>query len=166
MEILNAHSTPLSEDDACRAAVFALHRGVIEKSDNVYDLLWKTLIAYQNYPFYTSKGLPFFYTVKHKKNGEYSGELEISRKEESKTLTRSSVFLAFQIILENMPVMADCENAGSHNTVFEPKEYKGPKAIGQIFGISYIYSMFWKFGLIKVPDKVAVKLNGQTQKVS
>ena len=25
--------------------------------------------------------------------------------------------------------------------------YSGPKAIGQIFGISYVYSLFWKFGL-------------------
>lgn len=37
-------------------------------------------------------------------------------------------------------------------------EYKGPKAIGQIFGISYIYSIFWKFGLIRVPAKVQEKL--------
>ena len=37
-------------------------------------------------------------------------------------------------------------------------EYKGPKAIGQIFGISYIYSIFWKFELIRVPAKVQEKL--------
>jgi hypothetical protein len=41
-----------------------------------------------------------------------------------------------------------------------PPEYKGPKAIGQIFGISYIYSLFWKLGLIKVPQKVEDKING------
>ena len=38
-------------------------------------------------------------------------------------------------------------------------EYKGPKAIGQIFGISYIYSIFWKFGLIRVPERIEEKLN-------
>ena len=36
-----------------------------------------------------------------------------------------------------------------------PPFYKGPKAIGQIFGISYIYSLFWAWGLITVPEKVA-----------
>ena len=41
-----------------------------------------------------------------------------------------------------------------------PPFYKGPKAIGQIFGISYIYSLLWAWGLITVPEKVARKLNG------
>ena len=36
--------------------------------------------------------------------------------------------------------------------------YCGPKEIGQIFGISYIYSMFFRFGLIRVPKRVAGKL--------
>ena len=40
-------------------------------------------------------------------------------------------------------------------------EYKGPKAIGQIFGISYVYSMFWKWGLIQVPMRVEIKLKGR-----
>ena len=31
--------------------------------------------------------------------------------------------------------------------------YCGPKEIGQIFGISYIYSMFFRFGLIRVPKE-------------
>ena len=35
---------------------------------------------------------------------------------------------------------------------------KGSKAIGQIFGISYLYSMFWKMGLILVPEKIQKKI--------
>ena len=32
-------------------------------------------------------------------------------------------------------------------------EYRGPKSIGQIFGISYIFSMFLEFGLIRTNEK-------------
>jgi hypothetical protein len=114
------------------------------------------VIAYQNYPFHTASGLLFSYTIKHNKHGEYSGELVVSRKESSKTLTKSSVMLAFYKVLEEIEVRDTTEYP-----VIIPTEYKGPKAIGQIFGISYVYSLFWKLGLIKVPANVEDKLKGK-----
>ncbi len=122
--------------------------------------LWQCIIAYQNYPFYTSSGLPFSYTVRRKKNGKYSGELAISRKEASKTLTRSSVLLAFYKVLEGMQTTEAVDLDGVPSTTLILPEYKGPKAIGQIFGISYVYSLFWKWRLIQVPGKVEKKLRG------
>lgn len=123
--------------------------------------LWQTVIAYQNALFHTSSGLPFSYTVKHKKNGEYSGELVVSRKEGSKTLTRSSVMLAFHKVFEATKTMDMIAEDGSLQKTLLLPEYKGPKSIGQIFGISYVYSMFWKMGLIGVPEKVDEKLSGK-----
>ena len=79
------------------------------------------------------------------KNGEYSGELLVSRKETSKTLTRSSVLLAFHKVLEATEVTSEGDEAS-----FQPPAYRGPKAIGQIFGISYIFSLFLEFGLIRL----------------
>ena len=119
----------------------------IHAGGDVEDALWQAVIAYQDYPFRTSSGLPFAYTVRQKKNGEYSGELLVSRKESSKTLTKSSMLLALQRVREQ--------------TGPEPSLYTGPKAIGQIFGISYIYSLFWKWNLIRVPEKVERKLRGK-----
>lgn len=123
--------------------------------------LWQCMIAFQNYPYYTTSGLSFSYIVRRKKNGEYSGELEISRKEESKTLTRSSVLLAFHKVLEGIRVAEGMYLDDTSSTALIPVEYKGPKAIGQIFGISYVYSLFWKWGLIQVPEKVENKLRGK-----
>ncbi len=125
------------------------------------DALWQAIVTYQGYPLYTSSGLPFRYTVKRNRDGEYSGELVISRKEDSKTLTRSSVMLAFRKIVGEIAVID--VSAGNDACCLEivPPEYKGPKAIGQIFGISYVYSLFWKLGLIKVPAKVENKLRGK-----
>ena len=127
-----------------------LHRGIIEgKTQEELDvLLWDVVVAYQNQPLRTLSGLEFSYTVKHKKNGEYSGELLVSRKETSKTLTRSSVMLAFHKVLEQIEVT---EKDGT--VLFTPPSYKGPKAIGQIFGISYIFSLFLALGLIKTADR-------------
>ena len=34
-----------------------------------------------------------------------------------------------------------------------------PKALGDIRGVSYIYAMFYRFGLIDVPEKVKEKMN-------
>jgi predicted transcriptional regulator len=132
----------------------------VESGAEADDILWQAVIAYQNYPFYTSSGLPFSYTVKCKKNGDFSGELIVSRKEGSKTLTRSSVMLAFHKVLDSLKI-TDSNADGEMNIAIVPPEYKGPKAIGQIFGISYVYSMFWKWGLITVPRKVEEKLKGK-----
>lgn len=134
----------------CTQSIEQLHRGIVEKeeSESLDMLLWETILAYQGETFYTLSGLEFFYTVKHKKNGDYSGELLISRKETSKTLTRSSVMLAFHKVLEQIEIE---ENNG--NIYVLPPEYRGPKAIGQIFGISYIFSLFLEFGLIRIAEK-------------
>ena len=111
-------------------------------------LLWAGVLAYQGKTFYTLSGLEFSYMVKHKKNGDYSGELLISRKETSKTLTRSSVMLAFHKVLAEMKFKEI--NAAAY---LLPQEYRGPKSLGQIFGISYIFSMFLEFGLIRTNEK-------------
>lgn len=145
-----------------KRAVDELHKQLsLRLSVEVLDtVLWQCIMAFQNYPFRTSSGLPFSYTVKKNKAGEYSGELVISRKEDSKTLTKSSVMLAFHTVLEEMRKIDTVETDVSSPAVIFP-EYKGPKAIGQIFGISYVYSLFWKWGLIRVPEKVEQKLIGR-----
>lgn len=134
-------------------AVKRLKKGILEKKTELDKLLWDALLAGQGEFFNTSSGLPFSYVVKRKRNGEYSGELLVSRKESSKTLTRSSVLLAFHKVIDATQI---CDIDGKAELILP--EYKGPKAIGQIFGISYIYSIFWKFGLIRVPAKVQEKL--------
>ena len=55
------------------------------------DNLWNAIVAFQGYPFKTSKGLSFTYKVK-------GGELFFTRKE--KSITRSTVDIAFQKALE------------------------------------------------------------------
>ena len=132
-----------------------LHRGIIEgKTQEELDvLLWDAVLTYQDQTLHTLSGLEFSYTVKHKKNGEYSGELLVSRKETSKTLTRSSVMLAFHKVLEQI------ETTEKDGTVlFAPPSYKGPKAVGQIFGISYIFSLFLEIGLIKTQTEISGKI--------
>lgn len=120
----------------------------IKAGKNAEDFLWQAVIAYQGYPFHTSSGLPFSYTVKRNKIGTYTGELIVSRKEGSKTLTRSSLMLAFHTVLEGIEIVDVFDKNGEMATVLTLPEYKGPKSIGQIFGISYVYSLFWKLGLI------------------
>ncbi|RGN04450.1 hypothetical protein DW767_08315 [Blautia obeum] len=135
---------------ACTAVIEELHQAIVEQRnmEELEGLLWAGVLAYQNQTFYTLSGLEFSYMVKHKKNGDYSGELLISRKETSKTLTRSSVMLAFHKVLAEMKFK---EINGAAYLL--PPEYRGPKSIGQIFGISYIFSMFLEFGLIRTNEK-------------
>ena len=102
--------------------------------------LWMAVIAYQGYPFHTASGLPFQYQLKVGKNGQWNRELLIDRRENSKSLAWSSVVLAFQ-----------------HARQIS-EEIPGPKKLGNIRGISYIYAIFWKLELIKVPDTIAEKM--------
>lgn len=139
----------------CEESKRQLYEGIIEGRPipELETILWDAVVAYQNQPLRTLSGLEFSYTVKHKKNGEYSGELLVSRKETSKTLTRSSVMLAFHKVLEQIEVT---EKDGT--VLFAPPSYKGPKAIGQIFGISYIFSLFLALGLIKTQKAISGKI--------
>ncbi len=139
----------------CEESKRQLYEGIIEGRPipELETILWDAVVAYQNQPLRTLSGLEFSYTVKHKKNGEYSGELLVSRKETSKTLTRSSVMLAFHKVLEQIEVT---EKDGT--VLFAPLSYKGPKAIGQIFGISYIFSLFLALGLIKTQKEISGKI--------
>ena len=109
----------------CEESKRQLYEGIIEGRPipELETILWDAVVAYQNQPLRTLSGLEFSYTVKHKKNGEYSGELLVSRKETSKTLTRSSVMLAFHKVLEQIEVT---EKDGT--VLFTPPSYKGPKA--------------------------------------
>lgn len=90
-----------------------------------------------------------FLTQSKRKNGEYSGELVIFCKAESKILTRNFVLLAFHKVVEEIRGVRIKDEEGIEKKIETEKEiikpeYKGPKFIGQIFGISYVYSLFWR----------------------
>ena len=130
-----------------RETIGAALRRKLLAGEDAHGALWEAVTACQGEMFHTASGLPFSYSVRKKRDGTYSGELLVTRKEGSKSLTRSSVELAFDRV---------CRDASGGETPF----YKGPKAIGQIFGISYVYSLFWAWGLIEVPEAVARRLSG------
>lgn len=96
--------------------------------------LWNAVILFQGYPFRTVSGLPFSYTIKIGKNGQLTKELLINRRENSKSLTWSSICLAYEKALLTKEIVTR------------------PKKLGDIRGISYIYPILWQFGLIKVPE--------------
>lgn len=104
-----------------------------------HEALWNCLVAFQRYPFRTVSGLQFSYTIKTGKSGELTKELWIDRKE-SKSLTWSSIILAY------------------NNAIKIKDEVGRPKALGDIRGVSYLYPIFWRFGLIRVPEKMAATL--------
>lgn len=110
------------------------------------EALWECFIEYQNFLFHTTSGLPFKYVIKTGRNGLYTKELVVDRREESKTLAWSSVLLAF------------------HNAIVIEGVVQKPKTLGDIRGISYIYPIFYHFGLIQVPEMSKVNLDGRNPK--
>ena len=103
--------------------------------------LWETVLIYQKVRFKTYSGLPFSYEIRKGRSGEYTKELWIDRRENSKSLAWSSVLLALGNVKEVGAVV------------------DRPKALGDIRGVTYIYGVFYRFGLIDVPDKVKEKMN-------
>ena len=118
-------------------AVAALKKNPCEEN------LWKCVVAFRGYKFKTMSGLPFTYTLKKGRGDEFTKELWIDRREDSKSLAWSSVMLAYH-------------NIGKIGEVVDR-----PKALGDIRGVSYIYGMFYRFGLIDVPDKAKEKMAKQ-----
>ena len=115
-------------------AVIALRKNPCEEN------LWKCVAAFRGYKFKTMSGLPFTYTLKKGRGDEFTKELWIDRREGSKSLAWSSVMLAY------------------HNIGKIGKVVDRPKALGDIRGASYIYGLFYRFGLIDVPDKAKEKM--------
>ena len=102
--------------------------------------LWEVARLYSGVRFKTYSGLPFTYEIRKGRNGQYTKELWIDRRENSKSLAWSSVLLALNNIKEVGAVV------------------DRPKALGDIRGVTYIYGMFYRFGLIDMPDKVNGKM--------
>ena len=101
------------------------------RADPTEENFWGVVVSYAGVRFKTYSGLPFTYEVRKGRNGEYTKELWIDRREKSKSLAWSSVLLA----LKNM----------------KGEVIDRPKALGNIWGVTYIYGMFCRFGLINVP---------------
>lgn len=102
--------------------------------------LWEVVLLYSGVRFKTYSGLPFTYEIRKGRNGQYTKELWIDRRENSKSLAWSLVLLALNNIKE-VGAMVD-----------------RPKALGDIRGVTYIYGMFYRFGLIDMPDKLNGKM--------
>ena len=111
------------------------------RADLTEENFWGVVLAYAGVRFKTYSGLPFTYEVRKGRNGEYTKELWIDRREKSKSLAWSSVLLALGNVKEVGAVV------------------DRPKALGDIRGVTYIYGVFYRFGLIDVPDKVKEKMN-------
>ena len=108
------------------------------RADPTEENFWGVVLTYAGVKFKTYSGLPFSYEIKEGRNGEYTKELWIDRREKSKSLAWSSIVLALKNIKE--------------------KVVERPKALGDIRGVTYIYGMFYRFGLIDVPYEVKEKM--------
>ena len=108
--------------------------------------LWDVILLYAGVSFKTYSGLPFTYEIRKGRNGQYTKELWIDRRENSKSLAWSSVLLA----LRNIKMVGEVVDR--------------PKALGDIRGVSYIYGMFYRFGLIDMPDQVKEKMKYSTKR--
>ena len=108
------------------------------RADPTEENFWGVVVAYAGVKFKTYSGLPFSYEIKKGRNGEYTKELWIDRREKSKSLAWSSVLLALGNITGEV--------------------VDRPKVLGDMRGVTYIYGIFYRFGLIDVPDEVKEKM--------
>lgn len=129
--------------NAERIVVFRNRQNAVEKlnADTSRDNLWNAVVAFQHYPFHTAAGQPFVYEMKKKSDEKYIRELIVKEREESMNIAWSYVRQAFDRAL-----------------AMRGSVVAGPEALGNIRGISYIYPMFYRFGIINVPDDVAEKM--------
>lgn len=146
-----------------KAAVASLHTAISsgkssESGKDCSVALWKTVIAFQDYPFKTAGrgkdktgATKFKYEVSEpggNSGRKYSGTdvpgygnevwIVIDGKRKDKSISRSTVELGYRNALEIMR---------SEGCV------KGPKALGVPGAGSYLYSLFLRFGVIAAGDK-------------
>ncbi len=129
--------------NAARIQVYRKRKVSVELLNNKpdEDTLWSAITVFQDYPFHTFSGLPFLYKIPVGRKGILNRELWVDRRDKSKSLTWSSVLLAYEKVRE-----------------LDDKIVENPKDIGDIWGISYIYPIFYRFGLIDVPENIATRM--------
>ena len=122
------------------------------RAEQSEEALWAAVIEFQGYKFRTYSGLVFSYSLKKGRGDTYTKELFIDRRENSKSLAWSSILLAYH----NIPSIGSVVDR--------------PKALGDIRGVTYIFAMFYRFGLIDVPEKAKEKMapvrNKDTEQMS
>lgn len=127
--------------------------------------LWTTIINHQNTLFHTAKGLPFTYIVTQLPDGTPGNEILFSRK--AKTITRSTVNIAYQRVkeIQGEIIGEGMEDDGQEDEL-QRKEHRtghgvvtGPKQLG-VFGASYIYAVFRGIGVIR--DEEGEETGGET----
>ena len=106
------------------------------RADPTEENFWGVVLAYAGVKIKTYSGLPFSYEIKKGRNGEYTKELWIDRREKSKSLAWSSIVLALGNI--------------------KGEVLDGPKALGDIRGVTYIYGMFYR---CRLPNYLNMKVN-------
>lgn len=99
-----------------------------EAKEGLEELLWNALIAFEDYPFRTAKGLRFHYSIK-------GNEIYFSRKEKSVTRATANIALEKTVELQRKGVVIT-----------------GPKML-RCFGASYLYPIFIRIGVIQNGDK-------------
>jgi len=109
--------------------------------DMTIEALWETVVAFQGYPFYTASGLPFAYELRKGRGAEYNRELIVDRRKEHEHIDWNSFKVAFYYALS------------LHGKVVER-----PTDLGDIPGVSYIYPLLYRFGVINVPEAVAERM--------
>lgn len=135
---VNENAEQIDQNRARRQAVADLQKHLTEEN------LWKCVIAFQEYPFFTASGLPFTYKLKTGRSGEYTKELFIDRRENSKSLSWSSVRMVFEKAREKRGGV-----------------FARPKEIADVRGVSYSFSLLWRFGVIQVPEEIENKMSGE-----
>ena len=122
------------------------------RTEQTEEALWAAMIEFQGYKFRTYSGPVFSYSLKKGRGDTYTKELFIDRRENSKSLAWSSVLLAFH----NIPSIGSVVDR--------------PKALGDIRGVTHIYAMFYRFGLIdalqKAKEKIEPVRNKDTEQMS
>jgi len=109
--------------------------------DMTIEALWETVVAFQGYSFYTTSGLPFAYELKKERGAKYNRELVVCWRKERESIAWNSFKVAFYYALS------------LHGEVVER-----PEDLGDIPGISYIYPLLYRFGVINVPEAVAERM--------
>ena len=110
--------------------------------------LWEVVLLYAGVRFKTYSGLPFTYEIRKGRNVQYTKELWIDRRVNSKSLAWSSVLLALDHIKKVGEIV------------------ERPKALGDIRGVTYIYGVFYRFRLIDVSDEAKEKMKKSFNKSS
>lgn len=128
--------------------------------------LWECVALFSGYTFHTALGAEFRYEVSMDEKGKLKNGIVLVQGKECKALSRTTITDAYEKVQDVKGSFRGEKSFGKQifpdmqGEIETATSKKNSENTRDLLLVSYLYSMFSRFGVIKVPERIKMRMNG------